>query len=198
MKTPDNFKPGLEGRFTGTINGREYKAIAETVYDEELPNFDIRWGLTVDGQDTTDCGGGYLEYDESFGPLVTTADLERFAAELAEEHDAEIERLHQEEMAHRNAEIEAAESLNELRRLLHDEWYDSVEGCYGSVPTWGEETERVQARINSSCEDGGIVSWDTRSAVPTEHRYIFRRHTLGSAAKHEFYIQTEAEIQEGE
>lgn len=26
MKAPENFKPGLEGKFHGTINGREYYA----------------------------------------------------------------------------------------------------------------------------------------------------------------------------
>ncbi len=189
METHNNFKPGLEGRFTGTINGREYKVSAETVNDEEFPNFDIRWGMTVDGQDITDCGGGYLEYDESFGPLVTTADLERFAAELAEEHDADLTRWHQEGMAHRDAEIETAESLDELFPLLTDDWYEWVEGDISSVPIWGPPTDRVEARRD-------IVSWDTRAADPTEHRYIFRRHT--AANEHEFYIQTEAEIREGE
>lgn len=97
-----------------------------------------------------------------------------------------------------NQGIKTAASLEELLPLLNDQWYDSVEGCYGSVPTWGEETERVQARINSSGEDGDIVSWDTRSADPTEHRYILRRHTPADANKHEFYIETEAKIREVE
>ena len=67
------------------------------------------------------------------------------------------------------------EALEAALDRLGNEWYEEVGGDYRNVPTWGPRTEAVMAAANASCETGDIVSWDTTSADPAEHRYLRRR-----------------------
>ena len=98
------------------------------------------------------------------------------------------------------AAIKAATSIDELATILDGEdiesWYHQIEGSYSDVPTWGPETASVKTQIGSSCSDGDIVSWDTRAADASTHKYI-RRNWLQESNEQEFYSETDAEYQDG-
>jgi hypothetical protein len=68
-----------------------------------------------------------------------------------------------------------ARSITELCGKLSDEWYDSVEGDYYGVQSWGPQTDTVDEQISRSCAEGDIVSWDTRPTDVNKHRYLVRR-----------------------
>src|SRR5881394_1116761 len=77
-------------------------------------------------------------------------------------------------MASAKTATRTAGSIEALLPLLDDAWYESVEGSYCDVATWGPETETVGDMISSSCAEGDIVSWDTRAADVADHIYLRR------------------------
>ena len=81
--------------------------------------------------------------------------IAEFAAALASAPD----------LARLAALLEGPCEANEWTHGLPREWYESVDGSYHDIPTWGPETPQVAALIASSCGDGDIVSWDTRPEV---------------------------------
>jgi hypothetical protein len=94
-----------------------------------------------------------------------------------------------------------ADDIWALVSRLDDAWYDECEGSYGHVPTWGPETDTVRSLIGSSCAEGDLVSWDTRSADPVEHLYLrryWRPDHQGNQSEHVFSIGSHAEILGGD
>lgn len=86
-----------------------------------------------------------------------------------------------------------AESLDKLLDCLSDEWYQSSDGDYSKLPTWGPQTDRVAMLIAAGGPEGDLLSWDTRSPDPAEHRFL-RRHLRGGV--NEFAIESETDFSE--
>lgn len=87
--------------------------------------------------------------------------------------------------------IQQAETIDELGDALTHEWYEASDGSYPGVPHWGSRTDVVEAAIDASCPEADIVSWDTRDADVTAHRYVVRRSDRG---RHEFRVLSHADF----
>jgi hypothetical protein len=87
--------------------------------------------------------------------------------------------------------VKKAKSLNRLLTLLDEEWLEAVEGDYiaARVPTFGPETPEVSQQIQRSCDEGDIVSWDTRAKDSRRHRFLRRQYSPAMEIQNSFAIE---------